>query len=265
MMLVSLSHLLDKMANNSLKVLADPNYSHVFEARIYYDNNVIYTLTSDQRQGSIDSSSFATSKSFDTPPVLLTNILSSSIEEKVFISRQMIGWKVELYVNSVGSGTLLENNLLWSGFVSGHSKTGNYWSIELTNLLNEIDKGSPLSLSANCPLVFGKCGAIKTQLTVNPLSVLNQFVSIQPISFTNQPGKPYQLVVGDTSYAVTSFVLSLGILTGINLDRPLLAAPNIAVLETTCDQSLALCRDVYKNSKNYRGVFLPSSVLSLTL
>jgi hypothetical protein len=253
------------MANNSLKILADPNYSHVFEARISFDNSVIYTLTSDQRQGSIDSSSFSTSKSFDTPPVLLTNILSSSIEEKVFLSRQMIGWKVDLYVISNGTGNLLQSNLLWSGFVSGHSKTGNYWSIELTNLLNELDKGATLSLSANCPLVFGNCGATKTKLTVQPLNILNQFVSIQPISFTNLPGRPYQLVVGDTSYAVTSFVLSLGILTGINLDRPLPAVPNIAVLETTCDQSLALCRDVYKNSNNFRGVFLPSSVLSLTL
>jgi hypothetical protein len=253
------------MANNSFKVLADPNYSHVFEARIYYDGSVIYNLSSDQRLGSIDSSSFATSKSFDTPPVILTNLLSSTIPEKVFVSRQMIGWKVEIYVVSIGTGPLAGSKLLWSGFISGHTKSGNYWSIELTNLLNEIDKGSTLSLSANCPLVFGKCGAVKTKITVQPVNILNQFVSINPISFTNQPGKPYQLVVGDTSYAVTSFVLSLGILTGLNLDRPLPAAPNIAVLETTCDQSLALCRDVYKNSKNYRGVFLPSSVLSLTL
>lgn len=253
------------MSNSSLLILSDPAYSHQFKVTVSKPDGTPYSVfTSDQVSGNIESSSFATSKSFDAPPVVLGNLLSSGLNESIILSRQLIGWPAKIDVVSTNGVTAITNQV-WKGRVNGFSKSGNYWSIELTNSILELDKGATLSLSANCPLVFGKCGATKTSVEIAPTSITAQVLNITPVSFTPTGLQKYQVVVGDSAYSVTGFVIAAGLLSAIFLDRVPAATPSVAFLENTCNQSLALCKEGYNNTVNYRGVVLPSSVLSLTL
>lgn len=137
--------------------------------------------------------------------------------------------------------------------------------MELADEILDIDKQVNLILSVNCPRVFGKCGVLKTGFDIYPTAVNGFNLVITPITFTNNLDWRYEVVIGDSSYTVTGFIINAGLLQQIILDRKTPGLPTFARLSNTCDQTLGQCGK-YNNLVNFLGVVgLPSSNLSLSL
>lgn len=256
------------MSNSNLAILSDPTYSHTFQLTIYYPGTTtVYSVfSSDQFSGNSDSSSIPSSKSFDSPPIVLSSILSVKLPENVIYSRQIISWPVE--INTISkNGIVSSKNTMWKGKVNSFSKSGGTWSMELASDLIDINKLASIRLLANCPLVFGgnRCGATKVKKVLTPTSLIGFTLSFTPVPFVFDVKKRYQIVIGDLSYAISSLIIVSGNATGAILDRKPLTMPNYAVLENTCSQSIKVCTEGYQNNARYMGTVLPSSVLSLSL
>lgn len=251
--------------NPAYAILADTSKSHYRVLNIYRPDGLLYrSFGEDLLSGSGDFSSTPTSKALDKPSSSISQVLNTSLPDRIILSRQMISWKAEIRIFST-DGINTTDLLLYEGLVTGATSSGEVSTIEITNKASLLSDKPSLILSNNCPRIYGSagCGLVPTSIWISPTSQVSTSFTFPSTAFQIDPNAQYAVKIGDFSYKVLTINSpAAGQINSVNLESTCLGLPDFINLTTTCDQSLQQCRR-YNNSKRYLGSSLPRSPLSI--
>lgn len=252
------------MADSTFLPLADPTRSHLLKLEIFRPDGLLYkTFTGDTNDGSGDFSSMPTSKALDTPTTSITAILNVALPDRLIYSRQMVSWRAKVSCTSY-SFSVSNTVTLFEGIVTSASVRGAFTSLDISNKTRLLDSINPITLSNNCPLLYGStaCGQTKTGFWVAPTVITSSAFTIPLTVFTPSTTAKYVAVVGDSSYQIINFNQPIaGSINQITVQNAPIALPDWVRVETTCNQTIQQCR-AYGNSARYRGCVLPRDPLS---
>lgn len=260
------------MANSNYSVLGLPNTSYHFKLIIYnpFNNTPYKTWITDKTSlayktdaiGNI--SSIVGSTKLEPAPSNLNDIITVSFEKRLIYSRQIQGWPVKLFTVTKALDPINSKTLqVFKGVVGKIEVRGNYSSVEIVSKYEQLRQPSRYRLSTSCTREFGdpKCG-------IDRMSVLREVVSLNGylleinLPLTLLPPYQYEIAVGDDNYLMVAYDALNNI---IQLDRMILAKPDLVVVRRSCDRKLGTCK-AYGNNINFLGVIgLPSNSLSIRL